>query len=167
MARAKSKDEAGPASAADPTELAPLAVVGVGASAGGFEALVRMLGAVEPRSGLAFVVLQHLDPTHASHSVELIGHRTRLTVVPAEDGSLLAPDTVYVLPPNRFLSVKENRLQLTPPADSQGVRLPVDHFLRDLAGQWREKAVAIILSGTGQELLANPEIRAAYLEGGH
>ncbi|MCA9540434.1 MAG: hypothetical protein KC620_16155, partial [Myxococcales bacterium] len=112
---------------------------------------MRMLGAVEPRSGLAFVVLQHLDPTHASHSVELIGHRTRLTVVPAEDGSLLAPDTVYVLPPNRFLSVKENRLQLTPPADSQGVRLPVDHFLRDLAGQWREKAVAIILSGTGRD----------------
>ena len=129
----------------------PFAVVGIGASAGGLEALELFLGNVPEGSGLAIVIVQHLDPTHKGMMVELLQRRTTMTVAQARDRLRVAPDCVYVIPPNRDMSILHGVLHLFRPAEPRGLRLPIDFFLRSLALDQRGRSIAVILSGMGSD----------------
>lgn len=126
-------------------------VVGIGASAGGLEALDLFLGHVPPACGLAFVVVQHLDPTYKGMIVELLQRTTTMSVVQIEDGMKIEPDHVYVIPPNRDLSVLNRVLYLLEPTAPRGLRLPIDHFFSSLADDLREQGIGVILSGMGSD----------------
>jgi two-component system CheB/CheR fusion protein len=126
-------------------------VVGIGASAGGLEALELFLRHVPARSGSAFVVVQHLDPTHKGALVELLQRASRLPVVQVTDGTRVAPGVVYVIPPNADLSIVHGVLHLLVPAAPRGLRLPIDFFLRSLADDLRHAAVGVLLSGMGSD----------------
>jgi two-component system CheB/CheR fusion protein len=125
-------------------------VVAVGASAGGLEAFRALLAALPASSGMAFILVQHLDPSHASMLVELLSPHTALTVVEAREGMRPAPDLVCIIPPGRFLTVNNGTLLLSPPEDGHGVRMPFDSLLRSIAA-FGERAVCIVLSGTGND----------------
>ena len=124
-------------------------VVGIGASAGGLEALEVFFRNAPVDTGLAFVVVQHLDPTHEDMLPELLQRRTTMPVSRIEDGMRMQPDHVYVIPPNRDLSVLHGVLYLTKQAP--GPRLPIDYFFRSLAEDMRECSVGVILSGMGTD----------------
>ena len=125
-------------------------VVALGASAGGLNALEKFFGAVSADSGMAYVVIQHLAPTQASMLTELLGRVAPLPVVEAEEGVKLQANHAYVIPPNRYMSIKHGKLHLTE-RGAEGRRLPIDLFLRDLAVDRGENAFAVILSGTGSD----------------
>lgn len=139
------------ADAARPADFSDVSVVGIGASAGGLEALEQFLGSAAPDCGLAFVVVQHLDPTHKDMMVELLQRATALPVVQITDGMPVAPNHVYVLPPNRDLSILHGVLYLLDPVAPRGLRLPVDYFFRALAADRRERSIGVILSGMGSD----------------
>ncbi|MBU0753410.1 MAG: PAS domain-containing protein [Gammaproteobacteria bacterium] len=126
-------------------------IVGIGCSAGGLEALGEFLGGVPAGCGMAFVIVQHLDPDHASTLAELLQRLTPMQVVEAGDRMALAPDCVYVIPPNHDLSLLHGKLHLLDPTERRGLRLPVDFFLRTVAEDRQDKAVAVILSGMGSD----------------
>ena len=144
------------------SDTARQAVVGLGASAGGLAAFESFFRAMPPDSGAAFVVIQHLDPTHQSLTAELLSKHARMPVVQVEHDTPAGPDRVYVIPPNRYLSIDNGTLRLTAPTEPRGMRMPVDLFLRSLARDQKERAVGIILSGTGTDgALGLKEIKAA------
>ncbi len=124
-------------------------IVGVGASAGGLEALEKLFGTVPADSGMAFVVIQHLDPTRQSHMVELLRRRTQMSVVAVEEGARVQPGCVYMILPNREVTIADGVLHLAEPSESRAARRPVDTFLISLAEDQKERAVGVILSGTG------------------
>jgi two-component system CheB/CheR fusion protein len=126
-----------------------LIMVGIGASAGGQEAFEKFFAHMPGDSGLAFVVVQHLDPTHKSILVELLQRYTPLQVLQVQDGMQVEPNCIYVIPPNRNLAVLQGRLHLLEREASRGLHLPIDSFFRSLAQDQGDKAVGIILSGTG------------------
>lgn len=126
-------------------------VVAIGASAGGLEAIEQFLGGVPDGSGLAFVVVQHLDPTHEGAMPELLQRGTRMPVTQVRDGTRVEADHVYVIAPNTDLSILRGVLHLAQPASPRGLRLPIDLFLRALAEDQRAAAVAVILSGMGTD----------------
>lgn len=130
---------------------APGPVVGIGASAGGLEALRKLFGAMPPKTGLVFVVVVHLDPDHRSHMPELLAHATRLAVHQARDRQPLEVDHVYVIPPNHTLTVDGGLIRLQEVADRRGLHGSIDIFFRSLATAEGDRAVAIVLSGTGTE----------------
>jgi two-component system, chemotaxis family, CheB/CheR fusion protein len=127
-----------------------LLVVGIGASAGGLEALERFLHRVPPDSGLAYVVVQHLSPEHESSLAEILARATKLPVVTVTEGQRIERDHVYVIPPGPSLALEAGALRLVP-FDPKGVRLLVNAFLTSLAEDQRENAVGIVLSGTGSD----------------
>jgi two-component system, chemotaxis family, CheB/CheR fusion protein len=131
-------------------ELRPL-IVGVGASAGGLKALRELLGGIPPESGLTIIVVQHLDPTHESQMAALLAGHASLRVCQAEEGMAIAPNTVYTMPPGRYLSLREGRLHLESPPGGGAVRMPIDYFLRSLAAEGQERAVCVVLSGSGSD----------------
>jgi two-component system CheB/CheR fusion protein len=104
-------------------------VVGIGASAGGLAAFESFFRAMPPDSGAAFVLIQHLDPTHESLTAELLAKHTRMPVVQVERDTPVEPDRVYVIPPNKYLSIERGTLHLTVPSEPRGMRMPVDLFL--------------------------------------
>ena len=126
-------------------------VVGIGCSAGGLTALEKFLAKVPDHGGMAFVVVQHLDPAHTSILAELLQHVTSMVVVEVTDGVVVRPDSVYVIPPNKDLSMRDGILHLLDPTERHGMRLPIDAFLRSLAEDWQGKAVGIVLSGMGED----------------
>jgi len=126
-------------------------IVGIGASAGGLAILQRFFGALPRDPGLAFVVVQHLDPTHKSETAELLEKRSSLPVVEVTDRQRVEVNRVYVIPPDRDLAIRDRVLHLTKPAERRGLRMPIDSFLRTLAEDQQERAVAIILSGNGTD----------------
>src|SRR5438270_11060635 len=126
-------------------------VVGLGASAGGLDAFRRLLTALPPRTGMAFVLIQHLDPTHASMMVDLLAGHTPMTVQQAADGMPLEREHVYLIPPGSYLSIRDGALRLSEPLERHGARLPYDFFLRSLAEELGERAICVILSGTGSD----------------
>ncbi|GAB4563441.1 MAG: chemotaxis protein CheB [Rhizobacter sp.] len=128
-----------------------LRVVGVGASAGGLDALEKLLKSVPTHSGLAFVVVQHLDPTHKAMLSELLQRSTSMPVAEAEQGTRIEPDHVYVIPPNKGLTVAAGRLQLATPAQPRGLRLPIDLLFESLAHELGNQAVGVVLSGMGSD----------------
>ncbi|MDE2620132.1 MAG: PAS domain-containing protein [Sphingomonadales bacterium] len=130
---------------------APLRVVGIGASAGGLEALREMLAPVRQPTGLAFVVVQHLDPNHESLLAQLLASHTSLRVVQAEGGEWIVPETVYIIPPGFGLAIEGGVLALTEFAQPRGLRRPIDDFFLSLAADRQAAAACVILSGTGAD----------------
>ena len=126
-------------------------IVGVGASAGGLEALEKFFREVALDCGAAFVVVQHLDPHHHSLLTDILQRSTALPVVEAQDQMTVAPNHVYVIPPNRDLAIFHGALQMSVPEQPHGHRLPIDYFLRSLAEDQGEQAIGVILSGTGTD----------------
>src|SRR5580692_5352945 len=124
-------------------------VVGLGASAGGLDAFRRLLGALPAGTGMAFILIQHLDPTHASMMVDLLAGHTQMKVQQAADGMPLEREHVYLIPPGSYLSIRDGALRLSEPLERHGARLPFDFFLRSLAEELGERAICVILSGTG------------------
>ena len=129
----------------------PFPLVGLGASAGGLEALEQFLGHVPKGCGLGFVVVQHLDPTHKGILVELLQRSTSMPVLQIKDRMKTAPNHVYVIPPNRDLSILHGVLHLLEPAAPRGLRLPIDFFFRSLAADQQEQSIGVILSGMGSD----------------
>ena len=132
-------------------EARPTAVVGIGASAGGLEALQAFFAAMPTGSGMAFVVIQHLSPDHKSLMVELLARKTAIPVLRAEDGMAVAPDHIYLIPPRKNLTIFHGKLLLAEQKPRGEINLPVDIFLRSLAEDQGERAVGVILSGTGSD----------------
>jgi chemotaxis methyl-accepting protein methylase len=126
-------------------------IVGIGASAGGLEALEQFLGRVPAGGGMAFVIVQHLDPTHKGIMPELLQRATGMKVIQVKDRTTVRPDCVYVIPPNKDMSILHGVLHLLAPAAPRGLRLPIDFFLRSLAQDQQEHSVGVILSGMGSD----------------
>jgi two-component system CheB/CheR fusion protein len=126
-------------------------IVGIGSSAGGLEALEKFLKSMKSGNGMAFVVIQHLDPDYHGVMPELLQRVTSMTVLQAADKLKVKPDHVYVIPPNKTLEVNKNVLRLTDPLQPRGHRLPIDIFFRSLAENSLDNSIGIILSGMGSD----------------
>ena len=126
-------------------------IVGIGASAGGFEAMEQFLAHVPEKCGMAVVIVQHLDPTRKGHLAELLQRGIRMKVIQVKDRTHVRPDHVYVIPPNKNMSLLHGVLHLFEPTEERGHRLPVDFFLSSLAQDLREKSIGVILSGMGSD----------------
>jgi two-component system CheB/CheR fusion protein len=127
-------------------------IVGVGASAGGLEAFTSLLRHLDGHSGMALVLIQHLDPTHTSYLREALANATKLPVLQAEEGMCVEPDHVYVIPPNKCLGIHDGRLTLIPrPEDPKAQNLPIDLFFRELAVERGSRAIGVVLSGTASD----------------
>jgi two-component system, chemotaxis family, CheB/CheR fusion protein len=144
------RDSGGKRQAWDPTgSLFP--IVGIGASAGGFEAISRLLRNLPTDTGLAFVLIQHLDPTHKSILAELLAKVTQMPVQQVKHGMPLKPNQVFVVPPNVSMIVENSLLKLIPRQETRGLHMPIDHFFRSLAQNHEGRAIGVILSGTGSD----------------
>ncbi|MGZ6126034.1 MAG: chemotaxis protein CheB, partial [Myxococcales bacterium] len=139
-------------------------IVGIGASAGGLAALNELLSAIPPDSGMAFVIVQHLDPTHSSMLAEALSRATAMKVAPVADGTEVEPDHVYVIPPNTDLSLEGNSLRLVPWERSRKPHLSIDFFFRSLAAERGAQAIGVVLSGSGSD--GTEGLRAIKSEGG-
>jgi two-component system CheB/CheR fusion protein len=126
-------------------------IVGIGASAGGLEALEHFLSHVPANSGMAYVIVQHLDPTRKGIMSELLQRTTAMKVLQVKDRTTVRPDCVYVIPPNKDMSILHGVLHLLEPAAPRGLRLPIDFFLRSLAQDQHEHSIGVILSGMGSD----------------
>jgi len=126
-------------------------IVGIGTSAGGLEALEHFLSHVPANSGMAFVIIQHLDPTRKGIMPELLQRTTGMKVYQVRDRTTVLPNCVYVIPPNKDMSILHGVLHLLEPASPRGLRLPIDFFLRSLAQDRLEQSIAVILSGMGSD----------------
>jgi two-component system CheB/CheR fusion protein len=126
-------------------------VVGIGASAGGLEALVQFFEHLPADSGMAFVIVQHLDPTQKGMMPELLQRTTAMKVMQVKDRTRVGPNCVYVIAPNSDMSLLHGTLHLLAPVAPRGLRLPIDFFFRSLAEDQHERSVGIILSGMGSD----------------
>jgi two-component system, chemotaxis family, CheB/CheR fusion protein len=129
----------------------PFYIVGVGASAGGLEALEKFFDNMRPDSGMAFVVIQHLSPDFKSLMDELLRRHTALAIHRVEDGMVVEPNAIYLIPPKKDMIISGGRLLLTDKDPSQGFSLPIDTFFRSLAQDAGDRAIGIVLSGTGSD----------------
>lgn len=154
----------GEASSPTVTSMTPFPIVAIGASAGGLEPLKSLLAAIPERSGMAFVVIQHLDPDQPSMLTTLLDRATPLAVVEATSGMALEADRVHVIPPGADLTMSEGILTLVPRKSTGRLHLPIDAFFRALAADTHERAIAVILSGSGAD--GTEGLRAIKAEGG-
>lgn len=134
-----------------PKTQSAIRTVGLGASAGGLVAIEQFLSEVPEGSGLSYVVVQHLDPTRKALLVELLQRSTHMRVVEAAEGLALERNVVYVIPPNKDLTVVSGVLRLAPPAQPRGLRLPVDLLFSSLARDQGERTIGVVLSGMGSD----------------
>ena len=141
-------------------------IVGIGASAGGLAAFEAFFSGMPPNTdpGMAFVLVQHLAPDHSSILAELIQRSTHMKVFEVEDGMAVQMNCAYIIPPNRDMAFLNGTLQLLEPAAPRGHRLPIDFLFRSLAQDQRERAIGIVLSGTGSD--GTLGVRAIKGEGG-
>ena len=139
-------------------------IVGIGASAGGLEAFTQLLGALPLDTGLAFVLVQHLDPKHESMLTALLARATPLPIHEARDGMRIEANHIYVIPSNANLAVLHGRLSLMPRTEARGQHLSVDFFFRSLAADQKSRAIGVILSGTASD--GTEGLRAIKAEGG-
>lgn len=137
--------------AADLEPRSEFPIVGIGASAGGLKALELFLEQMPADSGLAFVIVQHLDPTRHGIMAELLQRVTPMPVSQIKDRTAVLPNHVYVIPPNKDITLLNGVLHLLTPGAPRGLRLPIDFFLRSLAQDQREHAIGVILSGMGSD----------------
>lgn len=126
-------------------------IVGIGASAGGLEALQQLFTNMPADTGMAFVIVTHLDPNHESIMPELLSKCTNMPVSTATDGVSVQPNSIYVIPQNKNMGILNRSLQLLEPTQPHGAGLPIDFFLRSLAQDQGSAAICIILSGTGSD----------------
>lgn len=126
-------------------------IIGLGASAGGLEAIEQFFRNTPLENGFAFVLIQHLDPSHSSILTEILQRSTTMPVVEAQDQMQVEPNSVYVIPPNRDMAIFHGKLQLHLPREPRGQRMPIDIFMRALAEDQGELAAGIVLSGTGSD----------------
>jgi two-component system CheB/CheR fusion protein len=169
MGSKKPRAETHPKTGPEPAQaaVAPVfPVVGIGASAGGLGAFEAFLHGIPKgaHTGMAFVLVQHLAPDHKSLLAELVKRFTGMQVFEVEDGMTVQPECVYVIPPNRDLALLDGRLQLLEQTTPRGHHLPIDFFFRSLAQDQGERAIGIVLSGTGSDGMLG--IRAIKGEGG-
>ncbi len=143
---------------APPKEISPkenammsFPIVGIGASAGGLEALEAFMAHTPSEPGMAFVVIQHLSPRHKSLMAEILQRSTPMKVVQIEDGMRIERNRVYLNPPEKEVALLDSIFHLIEPAPGEGLRLPIDYFFRTLAEAVGEKAICVILSGTGSD----------------
>ena len=141
--------ETNSASAETAKENQPL-IIGLGASAGGLEALQQFFSCMPPDSGLSFVVVQHLSPDYKSFMADILGKHTEMRVLEAENGISVCANTVYLIPPKKYMTIKNGKLMLT---DYVGGTLnhPIDTFFTSLAEERREHSIVVVLSGTGSD----------------
>jgi two-component system CheB/CheR fusion protein len=139
-------------------------VIGLGASAGGLEAFQSFLTAASPDAGLAYVLVQHLDPNHESMLAELLGRRTDMPVRQVTNGMAVEPNNVYLIPPNASLIIENARLRLSDFSEPRGFRRPIDVFFRSLAMDQGVNAACVVLSGTGAD--GSEGLRAVKEAGG-
>jgi two-component system CheB/CheR fusion protein len=132
-----------------PVEGAAFPIVGVGASAGGLDALTQLLRALPANTGMAFVLVQHLAPTHSSALAEILSRATKMPVEEVNDEANVEPNHVYVIPPDRNMIIAQGTLQLLP--RESGLHRPVDRFFRALAEDRRHQAIGVVLSGTASD----------------
>jgi two-component system CheB/CheR fusion protein len=160
-ARRSQRDAPKEQEAAAPRHENDTTIVAIGASAGGIEALSDLMKHLPTDTGMAFVLVQHLDPKHHSILTELLARKTAMSVAEVADGMHIAPNHVYVIPPNTTMSVSDHTLHLAPREASPGLHMPVDNFMRSLAEQKGNRAVGVILSGSGSDgTLGMAEIQA-------
>ena len=126
-------------------------IVGIGASAGGFEAFNNVLAHLPEKTGMAFVFVQHLDPNHQSSLPELLTRATRIPITEVSDGAAVESNHIYVIPSNKEMTIREGTLRLSPRTLARGEHKPIDVFLRSLAEACGGRAVGVILSGTGSD----------------
>lgn len=143
---------------------APTPIVGIGASAGGLEALEVFFDGLGNGNGLAYVVVQHLSPDFKSMMGELLSRHTFLPVSRVEDGMPVEPDHVYLIPPNKEMIVSDSRFLLTDKEQTSELSLPVDTFFRSMASELGVRCVAVVLSGTGSD--GSRGVRSIHDEGG-
>jgi len=141
-------------------------IVGIGASAGGLSAFEKFFAGMPAKgnSGMAFVLVQHLAPDHKSILGDLVKRYTRMKVFEVKDGTKVQPDCAYIIPPNRDMAFLHGSLYLSEPLAPRGLRLPIDFFFRSLAQDQHERAICIVLSGTGSD--GTMGLRAIKGEGG-
>jgi two-component system CheB/CheR fusion protein len=126
-------------------------IVGIGASAGGLEAITKLLKALPADTGMGVVVVQHLAPRHESALTEILSRATRMPVTEVKDGMLVEPDHVYVIPPDTNMAILHGRLNLMPRIQVEGQHMPIDYFMRALAQDQGVSAIGVILSGTASD----------------
>jgi two-component system CheB/CheR fusion protein len=126
-------------------------IVGIGASAGGVEALEEFFENMATNSGMSFVVIQHLSPDHKGMMPEILQRTTSMKVIQAADNLEVVPNHIYVIPPNKSMDILNGSLHLSIPVEHKGLRLPIDRFFRSLAGDKEENSIGIILSGMGSD----------------
>ena len=164
------QSDTGPGSAGDiagdpdSSHVAASTVVGIGASAGGFEAFGELLNALPIDTGMAFVLVQHLDPHHTSALAGLLGHRTKLPVVEVSQGTVVRPNRIYVIPPNANMTIARGALSLTPRPEAGERYMPIDSFFRSLAEDQKSNAIGVILSGAATD--GTLGLKAIKSEGG-
>lgn len=140
-------------------------IVAIGASAGGLDAVGGLLDALPAETGMAFLLVQHLDPDHESQMVELLARHTGMQIRQAEEGMAIAPDEFIICPPGQFLAVRYGVLHLSRPLEPRHARLPIDFLIRSLARECGPRSVSIILSGTGAD--GSGALVALQQSGGH
>jgi len=139
-------------------------VVAIGASAGGIEAISKLLENLSPKLGMAYVIIQHLAPDHESILPELLERKTSMPVHQVEDGMKVKADNVHVIPPNTYMSIEDGHLRLSPRVKSDGVYHSIDYFLNALAPVYKNKAIAVILSGSATD--GSVGVQSIKAEGG-
>jgi two-component system CheB/CheR fusion protein len=126
-------------------------IVGLGGSAGSFASFEKFFTHLPADSGIAFVIILHLDPNHKGQVSELVKNYTAMPVIEAHDGIAVEPDHVYIIPPNKDMGIHNRKLLLLNPAKPNGYRQPIDYFLQSLADDQWNRAVGIIFSGMGSD----------------
>ena len=167
-----SKKNASPVKKSPPPEVSQkkksekndLVIVGIGASAGGLETLEAFFHQMPPDSGIAFVIIQHLSPRHKSIMASLLAKHTRMAVREIEDATALEPNCVYLNPPDKNVAIFNQVLHLMQPVKTGAINMPIDYFFRSISEDRKEKAIAVILSGTASD--GTLGIKAVKGEGG-
>ncbi len=139
-------------------------IAGIGASAGGLEAFSELLRHLPEKTGMAFVLVQHLDPKHSSELRDILARTTKIPVEEVTDKVVVKPDHIYVIPPNTSMALKDGVLRLAARVLTRGQHMPIDHFLRSLAEDLGSRAIGVILSGTASD--GTEGVRAVKAAGG-
>ena len=160
----KTEPEAAPQPAEASIREKPYPIVGVGASAGGFEAFRELLKSLPSDTGLALVLVQHLDPGHESLLAKLLSKATTMPVAEVEEGMTVESNHVYVIPPNKTMGISKGRLHLIARGEPAAKHLPIDYFLGSLAEDRGNRAIGVILSGTASD--GTMGLKAIKAEGG-
>ena len=128
-----------------------VSVVSIGASAGGLEAFSELLKNLPIQTGMAFVFVQHLDPHHPSQLVQILSRETTLPIQEVTDGELLRPDRVYIIPPNREMTLENGALRLWPRSEIRSMHMPIDRFFTSVAEERGSSAIGVVLSGSASD----------------